>query len=112
MRKFDILLIIFVVFLAAFAFAAQNYEQHKHKAFDVTCTECHETEKPTAAPSSAAQCFTCHGSYEDLAAATNKLDPNPHYTHLGDMLCGECHKIHGPSVNMCATCHNIKLNIP
>ncbi|WP_354669786.1 cytochrome c3 family protein [Turicimonas muris] len=30
---------------------------------------------------------------------------------MGDQPCEECHKGHSTPVNMCATCHKIKLNV-
>ena len=55
-------------------------------------------------------CMGCHGSYADLAKATTKLEPNPHFSHLGDVNCQECHK--GDKAEpelMCNSCHNFTL---
>ncbi len=55
-------------------------------------------------------CMGCHGSYADLAKATAKLEPNPHFSHLGDVNCQECHK--GDKAEpelMCNSCHNFTL---
>lgn len=83
-----------------------------HTALGTACVDCHGMEKPTK-PASADSCLACHGGdYETLAKTTEKLDPNPHYTHLGDMPCSECHNNHKPSVNMCASCHNIDMKVP
>lgn len=54
-------------------------------------------------------CFKCHGSYETLAKRTEKLDPNPHRTHLGNVRCTDCHSLHGAPRNMCNDCHKFDL---
>ena len=57
------------------------------------------------------KCQSCHGGFEDMKEKTKDCKPNPHYTHMGDQPCEECHKGHQPSVNMCAQCHKIELNV-
>ena len=85
----------------------------KHTAQGVSCQQCHQQKNPTKPkPVATATCFTCHGSHEALAQKTKDKDPNPHYTHMGDMNCNECHRIHTPSVNMCSSCHTIKMPVP
>ncbi len=55
-------------------------------------------------------CMGCHGSYEDLAKATAKYEPNPHLSHLGSVNCQECHKgDQAKPVLMCNSCHNFTL---
>ncbi len=56
------------------------------------------------------QCKACHGDYAKLAAATAKLEPNPHRNHLGDVNCVECHKPdQAKPVLMCNQCHKFTL---
>jgi len=48
----------------------------------------------------------CHGEMEDVVALTAELEEyNPHDSHLGEMECNMCHKMHRPSVSFCADCH-------
>lgn len=49
----------------------------------------------------------CHDtSREGLAAATQDRAYNPHEEYHGERLaCGDCHKVHEPSVNACTQCH-------
>ena len=55
-------------------------------------------------------CMGCHGSYKDLAKKTERLVPNPHFSHMGDVNCQECHKGNLSKVDfMCNTCHNFTL---
>ncbi|MEG1832639.1 MAG: cytochrome c3 family protein [Burkholderiaceae bacterium] len=82
-----------------------------HTAKGVACAQCHAEKKSQKAVNTST-CLTCHGSHEALAAKTKAKDPNPHFTHMGDMNCKECHNIHKPSVNQCATCHTIPMQVP
>ena len=55
-------------------------------------------------------CMGCHGPYADLAKKTEKLEPNPHFSHLGSVNCQECHK--GDKAEpelMCNSCHKFTL---
>jgi cytochrome c nitrite reductase small subunit len=49
---------------------------------------------------------------EKVAAKTEKLDPNPHDSHLGEMDCGKCHHSHKASENACAACHQMDMKAP
>lgn len=59
-----------------------------------------------------ATCQGCHGSYADLAKKTEKLKPNPHASHLGEVDCQACHKgstePKAPQL-MCNDCHKFKI---
>ena len=57
-------------------------------------------------------CLGCHGDYGKVAAKTDKLDPNPHDSHLGEIDCGKCHHAHKASVNICNPCHQLDMNVP
>lgn len=116
MKKIRFLITVLFTLLAMslsnFASAESALLFDKHTAAGMTCIDCHGVEKPTK-PAATDSCLACHGeNYETLAKMTEKLDPNPHYTHLGDMPCSECHNNHKPSVNMCASCHNIDMKVP
>ena len=93
---------------------ATDLSKHHQEVVGAKCIQCHTEEPTTGENVTFDKCFACHGgSYEGLAKMTAKLDPNPHYTHLGDLPCNECHRFGGQeSVNKCASCHNIDLNVP
>lgn len=57
-------------------------------------------------------CIRCHGGYETLAELTQDLEWNFHNSHLGQIECRLCHKMHKVSVEYCAQCHKPKLNSP
>ena len=97
-------------FLALQASASPDMLADRHVQKGNTCAACH-TENPPAQAVPTSQCQKCHGDYEALKQKTSSLKPNPHYTHMGDQPCEECHKGHSTPVNMCATCHKIKLNV-
>ena len=68
-----------------------------------------------------AQCMKCHGDYAKLAEKTmmtpmvrsrsaKMLDPNPHFSHLGEVNCEDCHKADKAKPElMCNTCHQFKV---
>lgn len=57
------------------------------------------------------ECMKCHGDYKALAKATSDYVPNPHYSHMGEVNCIECHKpaeaADAPQP-MCNSCHKFK----
>jgi cytochrome c nitrite reductase small subunit len=107
---------------------ASDYGAAAHAAEDVTCLDCHE---PTiqqqmdelvvyvqgnfTVPLEERQfgnefCFDCHEanehtSYEEVIQLTADLELNPHGSHLGEIDCEICHKMHGVSEDYCAECH-------
>jgi nitrate/TMAO reductase-like tetraheme cytochrome c subunit len=81
-----------------------NYHLQK----GMTCSTCHGNDLiPDAnATSINAQCATCHGGMEKVAA--NHKGPahlNPHASHLGNIPCGSCHFAHQESKAYCQNCH-------
>ena len=57
-----------------------------------------------------AQRMKCHGDYAKLAEKTKMLDPNPHFSHLGEVNCEDCHKADKAKPElMCNTCHQFKV---
>ncbi len=87
------------------------YLAEKHKSKQIDCSGCHKENPPKQTVPMAA-CLGCHGDYGKVAARTGKLDPNPHDSHLGPYDCGKCHHAHRASVNACAACHSIEMNVP
>ena len=81
----------------------------KHVAAGLTCGKCHtEGTVPETAT-----CLSCHGrTYANLAAQTDKDQPNPHASHRGEVPCGECHHVHRASVILCHQCHTYDMTTP
>lgn len=70
------------------------------------CEVCHQEQAPK--PNSRVNpqnCLACHKSFEAVAERTNKLEPNPHNSHLGEVPCSDCHQGHKEYKNMCNDCH-------
>ena len=110
--------------------ADQNLLVNRHFKAGITCTDCHERtkediehekevfksgdyEKPLYTREYDADfCFRCHGDYKSLADGsaelTERLGRNPHKSHMGDVPCSECHKVHQPSKFVCSECHKSK----
>lgn len=56
------------------------------------------------------QCLQCHGPYDKLAQATAKLEPNPHFNHMGAVNCEDCHKADAVAPElMCNSCHQFTI---
>jgi fumarate reductase flavoprotein subunit len=92
--------------------AAQSFSLgDKHKNMGVDCSGCHK-EDPPQQEVPMAVCLGCHGDYPKVAAKTNKVDPNPHDSHLGEIECGQCHHAHKASVLVCAGCHDMDMKVP
>ncbi len=91
--------------------AGHGFLIDKHVAAGLNCASCHSESPPAKQPDSAV-CTKCHGSYKDIAAKTAADQPNPHASHLGDIPCTSCHKIHQASVTYCAQCHNFDFKTP
>jgi nitrate/TMAO reductase-like tetraheme cytochrome c subunit len=105
-----------------------DYGAYAHAIADVTCLECHvptieqqvnelvvymqgDFEVPLEQREYPMEfCFDCHeanehASYEQVVQLTADLELNPHDSHLGEIECDVCHKMHGVSVDYCAQCH-------
>jgi hypothetical protein len=86
----------------------------KHQQIGVTCVNCHNTTKPTAAAPATA-CVKCHANADGRYVGTGVKKytgdggaiktVNPHQSHLVELPCTECHKTHAASVNYCNKCH-------
>lgn len=101
--------LIYLVMLAvpASAFSEQvPFLADRHANQGVKCESCHNNTGKPESPSKG-QCLMCHGgSYEKLAEQTDKLDINPHASHLGKEECVKCHRGHKPPTLVCARCHD------
>ena len=86
---------------------------HIHQLSGVACCDCYE--KPKSAESlTTEKCLSCHGSYNEVAEGTAKLDPNPHNSpHYGKELdCDLCHNQHSKSEDFCSQCHMWGFAVP
>ena len=83
----------------------------RHKNLGVDCSGCHK-EDPPKQNVPMAVCLGCHGDYPKLAERTDKITPNPHDSHLGEIDCGQCHHAHKASVLVCAGCHLMDMKVP
>ncbi|HJX38664.1 MAG TPA: ammonia-forming cytochrome c nitrite reductase subunit c552 [Anaerolineae bacterium] len=107
---------------------ASDYGAYAHGAEDVACLDCHV---PTVqqqvdelvvymqgdftVPLEELEvtdefCYDCHlpndhTSYEEVGQLTAGLELNPHSSHLGELECDLCHRMHGLSEDYCADCH-------
>jgi len=91
--------------------AKDGFLADKHKTAGIACSGCHKESPPKAGPSTEA-CLKCHGPYEKVVSKTEKLERNPHASHLGELDCSNCHHGHKPSVDYCAGCHTFGFKVP
>lgn len=82
----------------------------RHLPAGVGCASCHGEGQPTADVPEAV-CTGCHGTQEELAARI-PFEPNPHRSHMGEVPCTTCHKIHTEQVNLCESCHSFGMTMP
>ena len=83
----------------------------EHKKAGIVCEECHKDGAPKGDVITAT-CFKCHISYLKLAERTNRITPNPHESHIGNLECIACHHIHKPSEDYCKECHYTGFKVP
>ncbi len=90
----------------------KSYHQTVHQN-GTNCQFCHEVKDPIAAPDNQ-NCANCHGTPEDVAKLTAKLEPNPHDgPHWETELpCDSCHKEHSKSESYCKNCHQFDFKVP
>ena len=118
-RASGFFLMIFVVTLLSlmvsrshFIWAAQALLLgDKHKDLGIQCDGCHK-ENPPQNKVPTAVCQGCHGDYKTLAERTQKVEPNPHMSHEGELECETCHHSHKPSEDHCDFCHNFDFKVP
>ena len=96
---------------AAGTAAAADALADRHIARGLACEPCH-TESPPSKPVKSRQCENCHGDNDAMAEQTRDVKPNPHFTHLGEVACLECHHGHQPSRLICDSCHKFRLEVP
>jgi len=84
-----------------------QYLDGKHMSKGLQCQACHPTMPPKGLPAMSV-CLNCHnGSMTALAEKTNRVEPNPHVSHVEVESCADCHTGHGPFVYGCGKegCH-------
>jgi fumarate reductase flavoprotein subunit len=86
--------------LASFHADMDSCQSCHSKPIKVSDSETHENQ----------QCRSCHGSYEELA--NEKLQFDPHVSHLGDINCTSCHSGHSKPQLTCNNCHNFEIDMP
>ena len=111
MKNLVIVTVAALSILSGAAFAQDKYLADRHAERGVACASCHQETPPSKAVP-ADKCLSCHGDYAKLKELTKDAKPNPHYTHMLDQPCAECHKAHKPSVNMCQECHQFDFKVP
>jgi hypothetical protein len=101
------ILAIYPLFMFSVAGIAQQTREIKdmHGKLGVSCRDCHGDKSPSQVPERET-CLKCHKSYAAVAERTEKLKPNPHASHDGDVSCMNCHSTHGTSRLYCIGCHN------
>ncbi|MCL1046544.1 cytochrome c3 family protein [Shewanella electrodiphila] len=100
-------------------FAKSHPVLGKHQAFEITCADCHKTEKPTRKASQKA-CRSCHENQKEKKAIAFKdkdgreVTLNIHDSHVGDIRCTVCHSTHTKSKLYCnEACHHaFELQVP
>ena len=91
--------------------AARTLLAAKHKTAGIECAGCHD-EAPPKGKVAQDKCVQCHGDYGKVAEKTKEVTPNPHASHVEDLQCGKCHRMHKPSVDYCAQCHKFGFKVP
>ena len=104
---------------------------HSHEKAGVACIDCHDNgiedkvmetvwyvtddfdDPPLKRAFDNKMCVKCH-KVDEIIAKTNYKDGNPHDSHLGDLVCSDCHYSHEKSQAACQKCHNFEFlqNLP
>ena len=91
--------------------APSSYLAKKHTVAGILCEGCHK-EGTSKEQVTTAVCIQCHGDRAKLGEQTQKVIPNPHDSHVGDVECELCHHAHKPSENYCGNCHEFGYKVP
>lgn len=98
---------------------------HRHAEAGVNCIDCHENgiedkvnetvwyvtddfdDPPARHDFGNQMCTKCHTNMDEIIAKTDQGGGiNPHDSHLGDLNCADCHKMHVQSEAACQRCHD------
>lgn len=88
---------------------AQGFLAEQHINRGVACTSCHQSQPQKEV--TAKTCQSCHGEYDKLVKLTDKLEINPHESHLGEPDCTDCHHGHKKSTPACKQCHDFAIQM-
>ncbi len=99
----------------------------KHQEAGVECIDCHENgiedkihetvwyvtddfdDPPAKRDFGNQMCLKCHTNLEEIVEKTKGADGvNPHDSHLGELNCADCHKMHMQSEAVCQHCHDFE----
>ena len=99
---------------------------HAHAKAKVECIDCHENgigdkiqetvwyvtddfdDPPYKRAFPNEMCTKCHNNIDEIVAKTSFEEGkvNPHNSHIGDLVCSDCHKMHDKSRAVCSDCHD------
>lgn len=104
-------------------YQAGDLLSHKHAQAGIKCIDCHDNtmankieetwqyvtddfdDPPDKRTFNNDMCLKCHNT-DDIKTKTQYGHENPHDSHLGDLVCSDCHKMHMKSQTSCSECHN------
>lgn len=96
---------------------------HAHAQANVKCIDCHDKSIPDKISEGIAyvtddfddpmdkrnfgneMCIKCH-DVEKIKTKTDFNGVNPHDSHMGDLVCSDCHSMHRQSKTTCSQCHS------
>ncbi|MCR5757474.1 MAG: cytochrome c3 family protein [Selenomonas sp.] len=99
----------------------------KHQQAGVACIDCHENgiedkvketvwyvtddfdDPPAKRHFDNQMCTKCHTNLDEIVTKTDQGNGvNPHDSHLGDLTCSDCHRMHQKSKAACQDCHDFE----
>lgn len=86
--------------------------KQRHQSKGIDCAACHGPELDFAVLPTVDVCLSCHESYEAVAELTGDVVPNPHYSHMGEGTCTDCHSEHLEPRLSCNQCHVFEMDVP
>lgn len=86
---------------------AQTFLADQHTSKGMVCSSCHQGANQKDVETKT--CQSCHGDYDKLVKLTDKLEINPHESHLGEPDCKDCHHGHKQSSPACKQCHDFSI---
>lgn len=89
------------------ASAAETKAAGSHAS--LPCDTCHKGGEMKAPEKET--CLTCHESYAAVAKRTEKMNPNPHFSHRGEPQCSNCHSMHAKPRFECNDCHTFDIKM-
>ena len=106
-------------------YESEELLSHVHQKAGVECIDCHENgiedkiqetvwyvtddfdDPPYKRDFGNEMCTKCHDDLDRIKIKTDEGDGiNPHDSHLGDLNCADCHKMHTKSKASCSECHD------